>query len=211
MDDLSYSAFYGIPSSHAGQPTWEAAMEFPLQGRWTEEDFFKLDLARGYELVHGRLELLPMSTLFHQNLVRFLFGQLETFVLARSLGRVVFAPFIVRLGPEHLRQPDVCFVRSERIQDLHTPPRGADLIMEIVSPGKENRKRDLEEKRAAYAEAGIPEYWIVDPEQKTISVLTLEGAEYRVAGAYGDGEQAASVLLPGFTVDVSAAWAAAER
>jgi Uma2 family endonuclease len=151
-----------------------------------------------------------MSTLFHQNLVRFLFGQLEAFVLARSLGRVVFAPFIVRLGPDHLRQPDVCFVRQERVKDLHTPPEGADLIMEVVSAGKENRKRDVEEKRAAYAEAAVPEYWIVDPEQRTISVLTLDGATYRVAEVYGDGQQAASVLLPGFCVDVSAAWAAAE-
>lgn len=210
MDDLSYSACYGIPASQPGQPTWEAALEFPLQGHWTEADFFKLDLARGYELVHGRLELLSMSTLFHQNLVRFLFGQLEAFVLARTLGRVVFAPFIVRLGPDHLRQPDVCFVRQERVKDLHTPPEGADLIMEVVSPGNENRTRDVDEKRSAYAEAGIPEYSIVDPEQRTISVLALEGVAYRVAGVYGAGEQAASVLLPGFEIDVSAAWAAAE-
>ena len=64
--------------------------------------------------------------------------------------------------------------------------------------------RDLVEKRADYAEAGIPEYWIVDPRDETITVLKLEGDVYVECGAYARGGKAASPLLDGFTADVAA-------
>jgi Uma2 family endonuclease len=65
------------------------------------------------------------------------------------------------------------------------------------------------EKREEYAEAGIPEYWIVNPLNRTITVLTLEGDTYREHGIFAPGAQATSVLLAGFAVDVRAAFAAA--
>jgi len=85
--------------------------------------------------------------------------------------------------------------------------RGADLVMEIVSPT--DRQRDLVTKRREYALAGIPEYWIVDGEQQSIIVLTLAGESYQVHGTFGPGQQAGSVLLPGFVVDVAEVFAAA--
>jgi Uma2 family endonuclease len=88
---------------------------------------------------------------------------------------------------------------------------GADLCMEILSGGAEDRRRDLEEKRAEYAAAGIPEYWIVDPEQTRITVLTLDGADYRLHGEFKPGDTATSVLLPGFEVDVRECFAAADE
>ena len=84
---------------------------------------------------------------------------------------------------------------------------GADLVMEVVSPGDEDRRRDLKTKREEYAQAGIPEYWIIDPELERITVLTLEGQTYVVHGEFSRGEQATSKLLPGFAVDVTAALA----
>jgi Uma2 family endonuclease len=59
-------------------------------------------------------------------------------------------------------------------------------------------------KRADYAAAGIPEYWIVNPEEETVTVLTLAGDSYADHGSFGRGTQATSVLLPGFVVDVHA-------
>jgi Uma2 family endonuclease len=82
--------------------------------------------------------------------------------------------------------------------------------MEVVSPGKEARERDLEEKRHDYAKAKIPEYWIVDPKTKTITVLTLSGRSYKVHGEFKSGEHAASKLLKGFGVDVANVFAAGE-
>ena len=77
---------------------------------------------------------------------------------------------------------------------------GADLVMEIVS--KDNPERDLVEKPEDYAEAKIPEYWIVNPLDETITVLRLEGAAYLEHGVFGRGQQATSALLPGFAVNV---------
>jgi Uma2 family endonuclease len=80
---------------------------------------------------------------------------------------------------------------------------GADLVMEVVRD--DDRRRDLETKRREYAQAGIPEYWIVDPQQARITVLRLEGASYVIDGEFPQGTRAISHLLPGFTVDVTAA------
>ncbi len=77
--------------------------------------------------------------------------------------------------------------------------------MEIVS--ESNRPHDLVTKRDEYARAGIPEYWIVDPEQETITIFVLKPRRktYVEHGAFRKGQRAPSKLLPGFTVDVTAA------
>jgi Uma2 family endonuclease len=79
---------------------------------------------------------------------------------------------------------------------------GADLVVEIVSPDKP--ERDLIEKRHDYAEAHMPEYWIVDPRDETITVLRLENRIYVEHGVFRRGSQAMSALLEGLQVEVSA-------
>ena len=83
---------------------------------------------------------------------------------------------------------------------------GADLVVEVVSD--DDRRRDLEVKRLEYAQAHISEYWIVDPCDAKITVLTLDGDSYAVHGEFAPGEQATSRLLPGFAVAVAEALAA---
>jgi Uma2 family endonuclease len=80
--------------------------------------------------------------------------------------------------------------------------------MEVVSDEEEDRQRDLETKRQEYAQAGIAEYWIVDPKTETVIVLTLDGAAYRLHGEFPLGTKATSLLLPTFTVDVTAVFEA---
>jgi len=193
-----------------GEPTWEMAIFYPLQGHWTEEEYLALDTNRLVELVDGCLEVQPMPAPWHQRIAKFLFLLLNSFVEARRLGEVFFAPLPVWLWPKQLREPDVLFVRPHRIKDPKRPPKGADLAMEVVSEGEENRERDLFIKRAEYAKAKIPEYWIVDVEMQRITVLTLDGTEYRVHGEFGPGTRATSGLLPGFSVAVSEVLAAGE-
>jgi Uma2 family endonuclease len=193
-----------------GEPTWEMAIFYPLQGDWTEEEYLALHTNRLVELVDGCLEVQPMPAIWHQRIAQFLFLILHEFILARRLGEVFIAPLPVRLWPKQMREPDVLFVRPNRITDRKRPPQGVDLAIEVVSEGEENRERDFVIKRAEYAKAKIPEYWIIDAEKQRIIVLTLDGDDYRVHGEFGPGSQATSVLLPGFAVDVSAVLAAGE-
>lgn len=195
--------------SKRGEPTWEMAHFYPRQGEWTEEAYLALNTKQLVELSDGCLEFLPVPTITHQLIMLFLFDLLRAHVKTDATGFVLPAPLRVRLWPEKIREPDIVWLRAERIpSDRRRPPDGADLAMEVVSPGGENRERDLVTKRNEYARAGIDEYWIVDPEELRITVLTRDGQTYREHGAFLQGQQASSVVLPGFTVDVTAAFAA---
>jgi Uma2 family endonuclease len=196
--------------SKRGEPAWEIATLFPDQGSWTEEDYLALNTNRLVELSDGCVEFLPMPTIFHQLIVNYLHNLLEAFVAKNSAGLVLFAPLPVRLWQGQFREPDIVYLRPERVRDRHGQPDGADLAMEVVSEGEENRKRDLEIKRREYAAAGISEYWTVDPQEQRITVLYLDGKSYKVHGEFGLGAQATSRLLPGFTVAVAEVFAAGQ-
>lgn len=196
------------PRSTRGTPTWEIAHLFPEQGEWSEEEYFNLDTNHLIEYVDGCLEFLPIPTKTHQLLVQFLVRLLQDFVQPRSLGTVVSAPYRVRLREGLFREPDILLAfPGRRLQEAESD--GADLVVEVVSPDPKSRKRDLKEKRTEYAAAAIPEYWIVDPEQQTITVLVLDGDEYRIHGEFKPGQTATSILLDGFAVDVIDCFAAA--
>ncbi len=191
-------------TSQKGTPTWEIAQLFPHQGDWTESEYLALDTNHLIELADGCLEFLPMPSPLHQLLMLFVLDELRRFVAKQKLGMVLPAPLPIRLWPGQFREPDVAYFRPERLTDLNRQPDGADLVVEVVSPGEKARTRDLEIKREEYARAGIREYWIIDPETQTVSVLALEGKSYRVHGEFKHGQVAESVLLPGFNIDVSA-------
>jgi len=188
---------------------WEAdGLEIdllPLQGLWTEEQYLRLtdQTNRLIEFNEGSVEVLPMPTRKHQAMSRFLF--LAFFPFVQSLGGTVFyAPLRVRVAPGRFREPDLVL-----LLDVDDPRNqnafwlGADLVVEIVSP--DDVERDTVIKRADYAEAGIPEYWIVNPLEETITVLKLEGGLYATHGVFGRGASATSALLTGFTISVTAA------
>jgi Uma2 family endonuclease len=185
------------------EPAWEIARLFPAQGDWTEDDYLDLETNRLVEFSHGHVEVLPMPSVYHQMIVRMLFRLLEKFVVEHDLGEVLFAPVSVQLWPGKYREPDVVFISAtqrERITQQYLI--GADLVMEVISP--DDRRRDVVKKRREYAQAGILEYWLVDPEQHKITVLTLDGVHYVEHGVFDRGDQATSRLLAGFVVEVSA-------
>jgi Uma2 family endonuclease len=191
-----------------GEPTWDVAQLYPLQGTWTESEYFALETNRRVEYSHGFIEFLPMPTLLHHRILKFLFNALQAFVTAEQLGEVFFAGVRMRLWPGKFREPDLLFMHAEHAERMTQEYwEGADLVMEVVSSGNEDRRRDLKTKREEYALARIPEYWIVDPELGHITVLTLEGEAYVVHGEFKRGERATSKLLSGFAVDVTSALA----
>jgi len=195
------------PRAKRHEPTWEIVQFFPAQGEWSEGEYLELDTNRPVEFTDGFLEVLPMPTLSHHSIMLYLYRALLAFAEARHLGKVLVAGYPVRVRPGAYREPDVVFFRAERAARAGEQyAEGADLVMEVVSPG--GRDRDLRRKREEYAAAGIPEYWIIDPKLALITVLRLANGKYTVHGEFKRGTQATSALLNGFTVDVSAALAA---
>lgn len=191
-----------------GEPAWAVALLYPPQGSWTEADYLELDAGRLVEFSEGCVEVLDMPTKQHQRIVRFLFQLLNQFVSAADLGEVFFAPLPVRLWTEKFREPDLVFVRHGR-SDYRGYPDGADLVVEVVSEGEANRRRDLEIKPDEYCRAGIDEYWIVDPQSATISVLVRSGQTYQPR-VYQSADTASSDTLAGFSVSVEQVFAGAE-
>jgi Uma2 family endonuclease len=176
-----------------------------LQGLWTVEQYLRLtnQTNRLIEFTDGVIEFLPFPTTYHQTISRELFLALHG-AMQRIGGDVYFAPLRLQIRPGNFREPDLLLVLDK------SDPRaqnefwlGADLVVEIVSP--DHPERDTEQKRREYAEAGIAEYWIVNPLNQldqTITVLTLDGASYCEHGAFHRGQQATSKLLADFAVSV---------
>ncbi len=188
-------------------PTWEIATLFPNQGQWSEDEYLALNTNRLVEYSDGCLEFLTMPTLSHQLIMLFLYEALKAHVSAQELGSVLVAGYRVQVRPGKYREPDVIFIgRGKEPQMGEQFSAGADLVMEVVSD--DDRRRDLETKRQEYAQAGIPEYWIVDPRLKRITVLCLDGPTYVLHGEFAEGVEATSRLLDGFKVNVAAALAA---
>jgi Uma2 family endonuclease len=174
----------------------------PLQGSWTVEQYLKLTNQTNQliEFSDGVIEVLPMPTKYHQAISKLLF--LALLVIAQRIGGDVFyAPLRIQIRPGKFREPDLLLILDKndpRAQDEFW--LGADLVMEIVSPNRP--ARDIEEKPRDYAEAGIPEYWIVNPLDEAISLLTLRGDAYVEHGVFRRGERAASLILDGFSISV---------
>lgn len=190
-----------------GEPPWGLALLYHEQGSWTEEEYLALDTNILVEFADGCLEFPPIPTDSHQALVDHLLDILKSYVRPRQLGTLRFAPLRLLTGPKKYREPDILFLRQERDHLRHEKYwESADLVVEVVS--EDDPDRDWVTKRAEYASAGIAEYWIADPRDRTLTVLTLgPGATtYREAGKYREGEIAASVLLKGLTVDIAAAF-----
>ena len=163
---------------------------------------------RVVELAGGRVQELPMPADTHQAVLLFLYLRFHGYLEPRG-GVVRVAPLRLRVRAGVFREPDVLLLhdRSDpRRQDRYWS--GADLVAEVVSP--DDPDRDLVEKRADYAAAGIAEYWIADPRGESITVLTLRGGAYVEHGAFARGEAATSPLFPGFTADVAAVFDAPE-
>jgi len=196
-----------IPSGEtASNKEWKDILEdiLPHQGKWSEEEYLVLTDHRNrlVEYTDGFLEVLPMPTAAHQSILKFLFISFFGFFEARG-GNVLFAPLRLQIRPGKFREPDLLLLLAA--DDARGQNRfwlGADLALEVVSEDKP--ERDLVDKRDDYAEAEVPEYWIVDPKSESITVLRLRDKAYEEAGVYRRGQSAISELRPEFSVAVAA-------
>ena len=153
-----------------------------------------------WELVDGVLEQVPPPSYDHQNLIDFLVSMINLFQmgLPAPIGWAVSGIGVV-LAEQRAPTPDMVYLRAERghlIQGSFvegTP----DLIVEALST---DRARDLVMKRQWYAEAGIPEYWVLDPAADVLTILELFGDEYVTRATLGHGDTLTTPTIPGFAL-----------
>ncbi len=181
----------------------DARSRLPRQGEWSDEQYLALTdrCKRLIEFTDGHVQELPMPTFTHQAVLLALYHLFHEYLTPRG-GVAIVAALRLRIREGKFREPDILLLRDRsdsRCQDRYW--LGADLVVEVVSA--DHPGRDRVEKRADYAEAGIPEYWIVDPAEETITVLALEEDAYVEHGVYRRSDSAASRLLNGFAADVT--------
>ena len=175
--------------------------------KYTVDDYLRVSETskERYELIDGELHVVPSPSFWHQNASSNLNDELKAFVRRRGLGSVVYAPLDVVLSPVDVFQPDILYISNERkgiITQKGLINGAPDLVVEILSPS--NARNDLTIKRAKYEAHGVREYWIVDPERRTVQVLSLgDAGRFESAGIATSGEKAVSKLLEGFEVDVN--------
>ena len=151
------------------------------------------------ELWDGELIRSPAPTPSHQQLIVRLLCEMDGFVSERKLGTVFVSPIDVVLTQRRVVQPDLLFISNKRGGIVQDRIRGVpDLAVEVLSPG--TRRRDRVDKKNLYEQFGLPEYWIVDPESRTIEVFVLVKGAYQLKTRASDHEKAASKLLAGFAV-----------
>jgi Uma2 family endonuclease len=188
----------------------------PRQGFWTYDDYVALPAdGKCYEIVNGVLYMSPSPGWSHQEIVGEIFAHLRTYLRTTELGGVFMAPLDVELAPNTVFQPDVVVLLKashKKLRERHIV--GApDLTVEVVSPTSETH--DRHRKITAYARAGVPEYWIVDSDSRTVEILFLESGEYHSQGVYRGKATLPSQIVPGLLVHVEqffiSAWEQADR
>ncbi len=142
-------------------------MSFEEYLEWLDEDTWA-------EWVDGEVVMLSPANTRHQDIAGFLFSVLRTYAETKGLGKVLSAPFPMKLGAVRRgREPDILFVAKEhidRLKDTHLDGP-ADLVVEIVSP--DSRLRDRGEKFAEYEAGGVREYWLIDPDEQRADFYVL--------------------------------------
>ena len=154
------------------------------------------------ELINGEFYQMPPATPEHQFLIDFLVRMMNNWVNSiQPIPGLAFTNVGLSLSDLYAPTPDIVYLRT---QNLHLIRRGMvegppDLVVETLSS---DRNRDLVMKRAIYAGAGIPEYWLVDPSNDTIKVLELSGAGYGERAVFSLGDTLTTATIPGLEIEL---------
>ncbi len=155
-----------------------------------------------YEILDGALSMTPAPLTRHQTIVMRLSQYFMNYLEQHPLGSVFAAPCDVLLGESDVVQPDLLLVLNPgkaTITEKHIqgPP---DLVVEVLSPTTAARDRELKRKR--YEHFGVREYWLVDPAEDTVEILSLRDAHYAPSVVRIPPDSMTSSLLPDFTIDL---------
>lgn len=180
-----------------------ACVRTPEQRSSALERFLALPEGTPCQLIAGELVMSPAPIPLHQMVILELSIQMSLFVKKEQTGRVFVSPIDVRLNERSIFQPDILFISKEKAfligeRMIEGPP---DLVVEVLSPS--SAYHDLRTKFRAYQQAGVQEYWIADPERRSVEVFASREGKFQLhQEAEGEGT-VQSVLLPGFSVDLA--------
>ncbi len=148
-----------------------------------------------YEIIEGELFASRAPSLKHQRVSGNIFATFRAYLDHNPIGEILATPGII-FSDFNGVIPDLVFISHERRDEIASGERitGApDLVVEIVSPGAENERRDRIGKRQLYGKYGVKEYWVVDPYKRTIEIYHLKGQTLELQATYA--EQNEVVLL----------------
>jgi Uma2 family endonuclease len=157
-----------------------------------------------YELIDGELFVSRAPGIPHQRIIHNLQMALGAYLAHHPLGMLVPGPGVILSNMSGVI-PDLVYVSQERQPEIAAGERvmGApDLVIEVLSPGTENARRDREVKRQLYGRYGVPEYWIVDPERRAVEVYRPHQGSLECIGTFMDHDQVTSPLFPDFRLRV---------
>lgn len=158
--------------------------QLDLNGTYSYADYLLWKFKERVELFKGKiLEMSPAPNRKHQDISRNINRALDSFFYGKKCN-LYYAPFDVRLPKQNTEdkdvytvvQPDLCVICDEAKLDDRGCIGAPDLVIEILSPG--NSKREMKDKFQLYEEAGVREYWIIDPNQESVLINVLENGKY---------------------------------
>ncbi len=176
--------------------------------RWTVSDLdgFPDDEWQRYEIIDGELFVSRAPGDDHAEALGQCIGEVVYWNNQTGLGRVLVGPGII-FGEYDAVIPDFVWLSHERSavvlgedKHLHGPP---ELVVEVLSPGATNERRDRQVKLKQYSIYGVSEYWIVDPRVRTVAVYRRQRARLRLVATLGSDDTLVSPLLPGFSLAVA--------
>jgi Uma2 family endonuclease len=171
---------------------------------WTYEEYLRLpDDGNRYEIVEGELLVTPSPLKQHQVALQMLSHLFLGYLESHPVGQCFIAPFDVILSANTVVEPDLLFVTKERLsvateKGLTAAP---DLVVEVLSPT--TRRRDLGVKRQAYAKHGVREYWIVDPEARSVEIYVLRRRVFVKKVEATSGEVESPLVVPGLSIPLA--------
>lgn len=175
------------------------------QGAYTYEDYLQIPEEPGYrfEILEGILVKEPSPSMHHQRVSSALFRQLANYFDGFDpQGELFFAPLDVTLTPRNVLQPDILFISAARrgVMREERIDGPCDLVVEIMSPT--NRRKDRLRKMEIYRKAGIPHYWLADPEESTLEAFVLREGHYTLVFAGGPGDAFSHPEFPGLDLSL---------
>lgn len=167
-------------------------------------DAFPDDDGNRYELIEGELFVSRSPGLPHQFVLQNLQLKIGQYLEANPIGVIVPGVGTIFSNYDAVI-PDIVIIRNERFKQVTSDQKviaAPDIVVEIISPGSENRRRDLQVKRQLYAKYGVAEYWIVDGENRLILIFRLRDNKLEEVATLRDGDAVTTPLLPNFELNV---------